>query len=135
MGDTVNFLEQRSNKALRRELINITNSYSNYWDILCELTQNSFDAIKRYVNRFGIERRAHSIYIEIDSLKRLIRIKDTGIGIKSDMVKDILGPNGTDKDGENESIGEKGVGLTYAIFSCNDFHIETQTPETFFRVK
>ena len=112
MCNMVDFLGMRSEKVLRREILNICNSYNNYWDILCEITQNSYDAIKRYIKMHGEDDKKHSIDIIINSRERSIRIVDTGTGIDSQKIKDILGPNGTDKDEEFESIGEKGVGLT-----------------------
>lgn len=43
-----------------------------------------------------------------------------------------MGPNSTDKDTDFDLIGEKGVGLTYAIFSCNRFILRTQTATSYF---
>lgn len=130
MGDKVNFLETRSINSIRKEINNIIHSYNNSWDILCELFQNSFDAIIRYNKEFGTKR--HFIDFEINVPKRKIAIKDSGVGIQAQMVKDIVAPNGTDKEDELDSIGEKGVGLTYTIFSCNSFEIKTQTRKTYF---
>lgn len=130
MGDRVNFLKARSTNSIRKEINNIINSYNNSWDILCELFQNSFDAIVRYNKNWGIKK--HKIEFEISVPKRKITIRDTGVGIAAEMVKEIVAPNGTDKEDELESIGEKGVGLTYTIFSCNLFSIKTQTKNTYF---
>lgn len=133
MGDKINFLESRSARSIRKEINNIINSYNNSWDVLCELFQNSFDAIKRYEKKRPDVKRKHEISFEINVPKRRIVVKDTGVGIDSSDVKEIVAPNGTDKEDELESIGEKGVGLTYTIFSCNKFVIETQTTNTFFK--
>lgn len=130
MGMSVNFLESRSTNSIRKEINNITNSYNNPWDYLCELLQNSFDAIVRYNKKYGAKK--HIIEIVINVAKRSILVKDSGIGIESDIVQDIVAPNGTDKEDEMDSIGEKGVGLTYTIFSCNRFAISTQTSNNHF---
>ncbi len=130
MGDRVNFLEARSTNSIRKEINNIINSYNNSWDILCELFQNSFDAIIRYNKNEGVKK--HKIEFEISVPNRKISIKDTGGGIDAKMVSEIVAPNGTDKEDELDSIGEKGVGLTYTIFSCNNFHVKTQTNNTYF---
>lgn len=130
MGDRVNFLEARSTNSIRKEINNIINSYNNSWDILCELFQNSFDAIIRY-NKNGTVKK-HKIEFEISVPDRKISIRDTGVGIDAKMVSEIVAPNGTDKEDELDSIGEKGVGLTYTIFSCNNFHVKTQTKNTYF---
>ncbi|MBO4638821.1 MAG: ATP-binding protein [Treponema sp.] len=132
MSNSYNFLENRSITSLRKEINNIINSYSNSWDILSELTQNSVDAIKRYNISFPNNNREHEIEIKICVPGRTISIRDTGIGIEASKVKDVVAPNGTDKEEENDSIGEKGVGLTYTIFSCNEFSIKTQNTESFF---
>lgn len=133
MGNSVNFLEQRSVNSIRKEINNIIDSYNNAWDILCELCQNSFDAIIRYNKKYGEDSKDHKINIEINVPKRMIRIEDTGVGIEAKKVKEIIAPNGTDKENEVDSIGEKGVGLTYTIFSCNSFRIETQNDKSFFK--
>ncbi|EGT3616101.1 hypothetical protein FHH43_07625 [Clostridium perfringens] len=127
----VNFLNDRSNIALKKEILNIDNSYSNPWDKLSELTQNSYDSIIRFIKDYGETIKSHKIEIEIDSKNRLIKVRDTGIGIKADKVKNMISPNNTDKENDDYSIGEKGVGLTYTIFSCNLFEIVTQSPTTY----
>lgn len=129
--NSVNFLAQRSKNSIRKEINNIIHSYNNSWDFLCELFQNSFDAIVRYNKLIGEKR--HKIEFTIDVSKRQIIVKDTGIGIKAALVQEIVAPNGTDKEDEMDSIGEKGVGLTYTIFSCNNFAIETQNTDSFFK--
>lgn len=128
----IDFLKERTNHSLRKEIINITDSYNNKWDNLAELTQNSFDSINKYIKTYGDEIKNHKINIEINSIDRSIRVKDTGMGIESRKVKLLLAPNSTDKDNDEGMIGEKGVGLTYAIFSCNLFQIKTQTTESYF---
>lgn len=132
MSSPYNFLLNRSINSLRKEINNIINSYNNSWDILSELTQNSVDAIKRYNLHFLNNSRDHEIEIKISVPDRKISVRDTGIGIVASKVKEIVAPNGTDKENENDSIGEKGVGLTYTIFSCNNFSIKTQNMESFF---
>lgn len=127
----VNFLAARSTNSIRKEINNIINSYNNSWDMLCELFQNAFDAIVRYNKKY--KSRKHKIEFEINVAKRTIVVKDTGVGIQASKVKEIVAPNGTDKDDEMDSIGEKGVGLTYTIFSCNRFEIETQNENSYFK--
>jgi len=38
---------------------------------------------------------------------------------------ELLAPFATDKEDDEQSIGEKGVGLTFVLFSCNDFYIKS----------
>ena len=65
---------------IRKSILNIDDSYNNYWDILAELLQNSVDAI---IKRSSDEGRAISgrIDIKIDCQKKEIEITDDGCGI------------------------------------------------------
>lgn len=129
--NNVDFLGQRSVNSIRKEINNIVNSYNNSWDVLCELFQNSFDAIMRSLKEDA--NKKHQISFQINVQERKIVVRDTGVGIEASKVKEIVAPNGTDKEDEEESIGEKGVGLTYTIFSCNNFIIETQNKNSYFK--
>ena len=129
----VDFLEKRSVNSIRKEINNIVYSYNNSWDVLCEIFQNSFDAIMRALKKDA--NKKHKISFQINVQERKIIIRDTGVGIEASKVKEIVAPNGTDKEDEAESIGEKGVGLTYTIFTCNKFIIETQNKNSYFKGK
>ncbi|WPF96827.1 ATP-binding protein [Staphylococcus aureus] len=52
-------------------------------------------------------------------------MKDNGVGISKNDLPHLLRPFSSDKEVSTETIGEKGVGLTFALFSCNLFEIET----------
>lgn len=90
MNKPVDFLGIRSERALRREILNICNSYNNDWDILCEITQNSYDAIVRYVKKHGENGRHHSITLTINAQTKSIRIEDTGTGIDAAKIQTIF---------------------------------------------
>ena len=109
---------------LRREIQNIVDSYNNQWDIIAELTQNSVDGIRRWNNMYGFEKK-HSIDIVIDQQNKGITISDSGCGIDPNKLPMLFIPGETDKANENDSIGEKGVGLKFVIFSSNGFTIDT----------
>ncbi|BAI81568.1 hypothetical protein DEFDS_2120 [Deferribacter desulfuricans SSM1] len=122
----LDFLSEPSPDILRREIKNICDSYSHPWDILAELCQNSVDAIILYNSKFGNETgKKHEIDIAINSIERSIKIKDTGVGFSSKNFSELLSPHGTNKDAVSETIGEKGVGLTYTIFISNYYNINT----------
>jgi len=104
-------------REIRKSINDIEDSYNNDWDILAELCQNSIDAIRQKQPKQGI------ITLEIDSLNRSITIEDNGIGINPERLPELLAPFSTDKEGDENSIGEKGVGLTFVLFSCNLFEI------------
>jgi molecular chaperone HtpG len=75
------------------------------------------------------------INIKIDTLNRSISVKDNGIGINPSDLPKLLCMFGTNKKTDEKTIGEKGVGLKFAMFSCNDFYIlsgnEKGTSEAF----
>lgn len=121
-----NFLRLQSTKSLQREIRNIVDSYSHPWDILAELCQNSVDAIKKWEKENPDIDKKHEITIEINQKERSIRIIDNGVGFDPEKVASLLAPNETDKD-EDDLIGEKGVGLTFVIFSSNGFSLDTKS--------
>jgi molecular chaperone HtpG len=124
----IDFLREPSDKRLRKEIKNICDSYSHPWDVLAELCQNSVDAIIIYNKTYGeMGKKDHKITINVDAKKRSLKIADTGIGFKSDNFAELLAPHGTDKSGEGDIIGEKGVGLTYTIFTSNFYQIKTKS--------
>ncbi|WP_281989326.1 ATP-binding protein [Aquimarina aggregata] len=108
-------------REIRKSINDIEDSYNNDWDILAELCQNSVDAIRKKNPLKGL------ISLEIDSINRSITIQDNGIGINPDRLPILLAPFSTDKENDETSIGEKGVGLTFVLFSCNDFKITSGT--------
>ena len=126
----MDFLSNRSEAAIRRELIGIRDSYHHYWDLLAELLQNSRDAITRKRNAGHVG--PFFISISVDAASNSIEVMDNGSGISSSLLAEMLAPGGGDKgiavDRPNE-VGEKGVGLTYVVFSCNDFLIATKTTD------
>jgi hypothetical protein len=112
-------------KILKNRIKNIDSSYNNPWDILAELTQNSVDAIKQ---RSDVE--TGKIEIFIDARNKAIEITDNGIGIKSDEIQELLSLDGTNKRDDDKTIGEKGVGLKFVIFQCNDFVLKSYNPNS-----
>ena len=106
-------------REIRKSIKDIDDSYNNDWDILAELLQNSVDAIKKS------KPFKPQILIEVDSIARKITVQDNGIGIENHQLPILLAPFSTNKEDDDEAIGEKGVGLTFVIFSCNKFFIKT----------
>lgn len=129
MNNNIDFLTVVNYKRLRKEINNICNSYSHPWDILAELLQNSIDAINKFNKIYPDLHRSHKIEIEIDCQKRSLRIYDSGIGLELEKLADCLAPHGTDKDDDVDSIGEKGVGLTFTIFSALEAVISSVNAE------
>ncbi|MCW7490970.1 ATP-binding protein [Leptospira meyeri] len=128
--DRIDFLKKTSDNRLRKEIINICDSYNNSSDLLAELIQNSVDAIRKSQEIYG-KRNDHKINIKINSNERSIFIQDTGLGIPPDLLPELLAPHGTNKDGSDNLIGEKGVGITYSIFTSNSYEIKSQSENGF----
>lgn len=108
-------------EQIRQSIRDIDDSYNNEWDVIAELLQNSVDAIRE------TERPSGRITIELDARQQMIRIVDDGVGIDPDNLAPLLRPFATRKGGSERTIGEKGVGLTFAIFASNYFEINTGT--------
>lgn len=113
------FLGHLTAKQIRQSILDIDDSYNNEWDILAELLQNSVDAIRKKGNNEGI------LQLTVNCQNREIYLADNGIGISYDKLPQLISLFGTDKKDDESSIGEKGVGLKFAIFSCNDFFMKT----------
>ena len=114
----MDFLTPNVNQ-IRHSIKDIDDSYSHDWDILAELLQNSVDAIRENEPASGL------IQIEINKDNHSLKVYDNGIGIESEILPEILRPFCSGKMGKGNLIGEKGVGLTFSIFSANGFRIET----------
>lgn len=120
MDNKISFLQPTIN-SIRKSIKGIDDSYNNFWDVLAELLQNSVDAINAKPEKKGI------INIEINSVEKMIRVIDDGIGIKHDDIPVLLCPFSTNKENDSNSIGEKGVGLKFVIFQSNDFILKTKS--------
>ena len=120
MATVHNFLQQGV-EHVRQSILDIDDSYNNDWDILAELVQNAVDAIRDKEMTDG------TIDIVIDSQNKSVSVKDNCIGIEPNELPKLLCMFGTNKKMNEKTIGEKGVGLKFAIFSCNDFYIRSST--------
>lgn len=110
-------------EQIRQSIRDIDDSYNHDWDILAELCQNAVDAIRKSDVDEGI------IKLEINSQRKSIKIFDNGISINPSDMPYLLKPFSTDKRGDEDSIGEKGVGLTFVMFSGNKFIMKSGTEE------
>lgn len=125
--EPIDFMREGRENRIKREISELYTSYDNPWDILAELAQNSVDAVKQWNDQYrdSEEPRDHEIHVTINKEANQVKIKDTGIGIHPTDVPGLLAPHGTDKADDSLTIGEKGVGLTFCIFSSNHFEIDT----------
>lgn len=114
--NAIDFLKPDNNQ-IRHSIKGIDESYSHEWDILAELVQNSVDAIRAKGTETGL------IEIEINKDSKSIKVRDNGIGIPHGDVPVLLRPFSSGKKGRGKLIGEKGVGLTFAMFTGNLFKL------------
>ncbi len=125
----IDFLAEPSDARIRKELQNIKDSYSHPWDLLAELLQNSVDAIRRRDTEHP--GGSHSIRLTVDCGNKTLHVLDDGAGFPLSRLKDLLAPHGTDKEGRGNEIGQKGIGLKFAIFSCDHFTLNSVGPDGF----
>ena len=125
---------QPSTKAIRRRIRSICQNYTNPWDIIAELLQNSVDAIRRLKNKGHEKKRGWQIVIIFNYETRTIVVMDNGAGFPGGKWEELLNPDGTDKDDEEDEVGEKGVGLKFCIFSCGHFHLRSISEDGHFTV-
>lgn len=111
----------------RNMVVGILSSYAQPWDLLAELIQNSLDAIRRWERQYRDQYpgRQHFLIIKIDSISKTIEITDSGIGFDVSNIGTLLSLSGTDKTKRKGEVGEKGVGLKFAVFSSDSFELKT----------
>jgi hypothetical protein len=112
---------------------NVLSSYTRAEDLLAEALQNAADALdERSASEPGAPRR---IEIVLNKQKRSFSVTDTGTGMSPTELEVVLAPNVTYKSGalskypSRRSRGEKGVGLSFLVFACNRFELETANGE------
>jgi molecular chaperone HtpG len=108
-------------EQIRHQIKGVLESYSHDWDILAELCQNAVDAVVR-----ENPTRGH-ISLMVDAPQRTIEIVDNGTGIDPSQLQRLLRPFGSDKAGLSNQIGQKGVGLTFVLFSSTNFELESHS--------
>lgn len=106
-----------SQEILHSMISGIMESYENPWDILAELAQNSMDAIHEQAPPKG------HVSLHINAPKATITFSDNGVGIDPSDLKELFVPYGSNKRTNPNTIGEKGVGLKFVIFSTNKFSL------------
>ena len=119
MAEKIDFL-QPGTPQIRHQVKNIVDSYNHDWDLLAELAQNSVDAITMAETVRG------QLTLEIDASQKRIAIEDNGCGISPDELPNLLAPFCTGKLGNQNLIGQKGVGISFVVFSSAEFEIESR---------
>lgn len=118
MPESIDFL-QPSTSQIRHQIRNILESYNHDWDLIAELSQNSVDAI-----RLEKPTKGH-IKLAINAPQKKIVIEDNGCGIDPELLPRLMAPFSTNKDDNHLLIGQKGVGVSFVIFSSSKFEVES----------
>lgn len=109
---------------LRSSAQNILDSYAHPWDLLAESLQNAVDAVDLRASHDPSCKKV--IRILFNCQTRSVEVSDTGIGMSAEQVYEVVTPNKSLKRGVSPKLrGEKGVGLSFLVFACNHFKIET----------
>lgn len=118
MATSLDFLKPDISE-IRHQIRGIIDSYSHDWDIAAECTQNALDAI-----RLQQPTKGH-VHVRVDCAKKHFELWDNGTGIDPDLLPRLLRPFASNKANEPTLVGQKGVGISFMIFSSNYFEIET----------
>lgn len=112
-------------ETLKRQIRNILQSYTGWFDPLAELVQNAVDAVEH--RRRQEKEYKPTIWIQIDLRENNICVTDNGIGFPKDKFESFLAPNVSFKGPKDR--GNKGVGATYLAYGFNSLQIGTKTPD------
>ena len=111
--------------AKKREIKNILNSYTGWFDPFSELIQNALDALE---SRIAVgDDFTPKLWIRIDLKDQSLSVTDNGIGFSKDEFRNFLAPTITFKKRENR--GNKGVGATYLAYGFNFLQVGTKSPD------
>ncbi len=104
-------------EEIRHQIGQIIESYNHDWDLLAELAQNSVDAV-----RISDVPKGH-IAVVVDALSCKVLFGDNGVGFPHHDLPRLLRPFGTNKKAQAKTVGVKGVGLKFVIFSSDSFRL------------
>ena len=122
--DGFNFLQKAiDDELLRASAQNILDSYAHPWDILAESLQNAVDAIEIKASQNSTA--ARRVQVCFDCQTRSVEVSDTGCGMSKSDIAEILAPGKSLKRSMSQLRGEKGVGISFLVFTCNRFRLET----------
>lgn len=114
--------------ARRRDVQNILKSYTGYFDLFSEATQNALDALEKNIQANG-KNYVPRIWIYIDVPNSRVRIVDNGCGMDEQQFKFCLRPNISFKT-EAGTRGHKGVGATFLAYGFSFFKLQTRANGT-----
>ncbi len=102
-----------------------TGMYSDSKIIFREYIQNSADSIDKAKSSGLLEDEAFQIAIEIDDVRRTIRIKDNALGIKFEEAKEKLSRIADSDKDRDEDKGFRGIGRLGGLAYCDTLRFKT----------
>ncbi|WGF84236.1 ATP-binding protein [Lactiplantibacillus plantarum] len=130
---TAIFPGEPSVSNIRAQINGILDSYHRDYDVLSELIQNGVDAIE---NRYDLDEDDFygelQIYVNAD--RKQIKVIDNGNGMSKEMLERSVNLNESGKRKQINTIGEKGVGLSFSIFKSQKAIIRSNDGNKGYRI-
>lgn len=120
--------EAHQKELIRKHLVNLTTSYSDESDIFTEIIQNAVDAITAR----GSATEPGELTIVIGRRKgnaHYLYVQDNGVGMNSQLVDKVFIPGFSSGKRQGQSIGYKGVGMSYVVAVSDHMAIRSVTAE------
>lgn len=109
---------------IRGQIFQAHESYHNDYDILAELIQNAIDAITVRFEENVVGYNGY-VSISVNSDDREIAIEDNGIGMSTVQLDKVVQFYESEKKSDEKTVGEKEIGLSFALFQSNSASIVT----------
>lgn len=118
------FPGQTTAETIKKQIKELKRSYHNPYDVMTELIQNAIDAVNQCAsnNEPGYK---PTVEIFVSRTDKTIKIRDNGNGMSTDELDNSVQMYHTGKENESNTIGEKGVGLSFALFSTDAMVMKT----------
>lgn len=118
------FPDKITTKVIKKQIIELKNSYHSPFDVTTELVQNAVDAV-RLRNEKDDGKYQPKIDIEISQQDKYLKISDNGDGMLPDELDSAVEMYYSGKEDNLNTVGEKGVGLSFTLFSTNEMDIRS----------
>ena len=118
------FPDEITTKVIKKQIIELKNSYHSPFDVTTELIQNAVDAVRLRSEKDNSEYQP-KIDIEISQRDKFLKISDNGDGMLPNELDSAVKMYYSGKEDNANTVGEKGVGLSFALFSTNEMSIKS----------
>lgn len=118
------FPDEITTKVIKKQIIELKNSYHSPFDVTTELVQNAVDAVRLRSEKDNSEYQP-KIDIEISQRDKFLKISDNGDGMLPNELDSAVKMYYSGKEDNANTVGEKGVGLSFTLFSTNEMGIKS----------